>query len=220
MRILLLPAGCIALALLLPAAGVRAQSTLEAPSITSVTAAETSLTIAWSAPGSDGGSAVTAYDLRYIRSDARDKADDDWTLEEAIWSSGALEYELTGLTRDTSYDLQVRAVNADGDGPWSDPPFTEGTTDHGDTREAATALQLPSSITGRIDPATMRTGSRSASRRGPNSGSTPRGRWTRSVSCSKAPGPRSGATMIRFVPMDSLTSRSRQHWTLTRVRTT
>ena len=151
MRSALLPAGCIALALLLPAAGVGAQSALEAPSITSVTAGDTTLEIVWSAPESDGGSAVTAYDLRYIRSDASSRADDDWTLVESIWSAGVLEYELTGLSRDTSYDLQVRAVNANGDGPWSDPPFTEGTSDHGDTRGTATAVQLPSSFTGRID---------------------------------------------------------------------
>ena len=38
-----------------------------------------------------------------------------------MWTTGggALEYTVTGPTADTEYDLQVRAVNEAGDGPWS-----------------------------------------------------------------------------------------------------
>ena len=40
------------------------------------------ITITWSSPVSDGGSEVTSYDLRYIRSDADDSVDANWTLKE------------------------------------------------------------------------------------------------------------------------------------------
>ena len=76
------------------------------------------ITVVWAAP-SEGGSSVSGYDLRYIRSDATDKADANWVVVEDIWSSGALSYQVTGLDSGVQYDLQVRAVNSDGKGPWS-----------------------------------------------------------------------------------------------------
>ena len=80
----------------------------------------TYLTIGWSAPEDIGASAITSYDLRYIRSDATDKGDDHWTPKTGIWSAGDLVYELAGLTLDVGYDVQVRAVNSAGAGPWSE----------------------------------------------------------------------------------------------------
>ena len=40
---------------------------------------------------------------------------------EDVWTSGSgtLNYELKGLTSSTQYDVQVRAVNSTGEGPWS-----------------------------------------------------------------------------------------------------
>ena len=134
-------AACVLLALF-PAGG-RAQAVPEAPGTVTLGGSSTSLTVVWTAPASDGGSAITAYDLRYT-------AGDNSMVEEDIWSSGALQYELTGLQRDTSYKVEVRAVNANGDGPWSDP--TSGaTTDHGDSRSSASLIALDSSLSGRID---------------------------------------------------------------------
>ena len=74
--------------------------------------------LSWSAPASDGGSAITAYDLRYIESSADETVDANWTVVEDVWTAGVgdLQYTLTGLTADAEYDLQVRAVNAVGDG--------------------------------------------------------------------------------------------------------
>ena len=46
------------------------------------------LTVTWSPPTDTGGLNIQSYDLRYIRSDALDKADDDWTERESIWTSG------------------------------------------------------------------------------------------------------------------------------------
>ena len=92
-----------------------------APAIGTVTSATGTLAISWTAPSSDGGSAITAYDLRHIETSADETADSNWTMEDDVWTTGggALQYTLTGLTGGTQYDLQVRAVNAGGDGPWS-----------------------------------------------------------------------------------------------------
>ena len=93
----------------------------EASTISSVTSEMDSITISWATPLSDGGSDITAYDLRHIETDDDETVDPNWTVVEDVWTSGgdALEYTLTGLTADTEYDIQVRAVNAVGDGPWS-----------------------------------------------------------------------------------------------------
>ena len=92
-----------------------------APTITSpAVAGPNSLTVAWVAPGNTGGPVVTAYDLRYIRTDADETVETNWTVMEDVWTgSGGLEYVLTGLTAGAQYDIQLRAVNFTGDGPWS-----------------------------------------------------------------------------------------------------
>ncbi len=94
----------------------------EAPTIDSVMSAMESLTISWSAPLNDGGSDITAYDLRYIETDEDETADSSWTVVEDVWTTGGglLQYTLAGLTGGTQYDIQVRAVNDAGDGSWSD----------------------------------------------------------------------------------------------------
>ena len=92
-----------------------------APAIASLTPSDQAITVVWTAPASDGGSAITSYDLRHIDTDATDKADDKWTVEDDVWSTGAgaLASTLTGLTNGTRYDVQARAVNAIGNGAWS-----------------------------------------------------------------------------------------------------
>ena len=92
-----------------------------APTISAVTPGTGFLTVAWAAPGGPSESATIAYDLRHIESAAGDKAGANWTVVEDVWTtgSGALDYQVSGLTDGTQYDLQVRSVNADGDGPWS-----------------------------------------------------------------------------------------------------
>ena len=96
------------------------RTTLEAPSINSLTPGEGTLAVAWSAPGDDGGADITSYGLRYIRSDAPDKADANWTEEQDAGSSASLEYTITGLTNGVEYAVRVIAVNDVGDGPPSD----------------------------------------------------------------------------------------------------
>ena len=99
----------------------RNTATPAAPAILSLTAGTGSFTITWTASSNDGGATVTAYDLRYIRSDAPDKADVNWTVVQDVWTtgSGALSYRMTGLAGGQRYDVQVRATSGSNDGPWS-----------------------------------------------------------------------------------------------------
>ena len=92
------------------------------PTISSGTSGVESLTITWSPPSNDGHSVITAYDLRYVDTASDETIDANWTVVEDVWitGSGTLVYTLYGLTGDMQYDLQIRAVNAVGEGPWSE----------------------------------------------------------------------------------------------------
>ncbi|MDE2844445.1 MAG: cadherin domain-containing protein [Chloroflexota bacterium] len=77
------------------------------------------LIVSWRAPSGDAGW-VTAYDLRYIRTDADKTVAANWTVVNNVWIGvGPLRYMLTGLDNRVQYDVQVRAVNPVGQGPWS-----------------------------------------------------------------------------------------------------
>ena len=90
-----------------------------------------SLKVNWTAP-TNTGPAISAYDVRYIFSSASasDKADDTkWTEVADAWTSGdggTLEYTISSLSQNTSYDVQVRAESDEGTGAWSDT--VSGTT--------------------------------------------------------------------------------------------
>ena len=142
-----------ALFIVVGAGPVRAQSAPGAPTAAVSSPTTNTLTVSWSAP-SDGGSAITAYDLHYILTSAMDKADPNWTLEVGVWKAGdgSLQYDLKDLADGTGYDVEVRAVNAIGDGEWSDTA-TGTTTDYGGTIATATGLSLGSSLPGSLDPA-------------------------------------------------------------------
>ena len=116
----------------------RPRPPLPGPSaIVSVSAGAGSLTVSWSAPSGDV-SGITAYDLRHIRTDADETVDANWTLVDGAWTSGSgpLRHTLTGLDDGVQYDVQVRAVNAAGRGPWSATATgaTTTTTEPGDNQ--------------------------------------------------------------------------------------
>ena len=120
-----------------------------APTISSVTPGVGSLTVAWSAPSSNADG-ITAYDLRRILTSADDSVDANWTVIQDAWTgSGARQYRLTGLTGGSQYDVQARAVNSAGDGPWSatvtGTPQTAGTPGTSDASRAfSSAVVAPS----------------------------------------------------------------------------
>ena len=70
-----------------------------------------SLTVSWSAPDNAGKPTLTGYDVRY-----RDSSGGSWTTVSEDATSTSL---IIGGLRDAFYDVQVRALNADGSGPWS-----------------------------------------------------------------------------------------------------
>ena len=83
----LLPVVLAALVGLLAISGQAGAQTPGAPTITSVTAGDGSLAVAWTAPGNQGGSTITSYDLRRIETDADETVDPNWTVETGVWTS-------------------------------------------------------------------------------------------------------------------------------------
>ena len=81
-----------------------------APAVSAVSVS--SLSVGWSAPA-NAGPAITDYDVRYRAGNS------------GAWSDGghagtAVTATLTGLSENTSYEVQVRAANDEGTGSWSD----------------------------------------------------------------------------------------------------
>ena len=88
------------------AVGKPGQPTLEA------VGANRRVILDWSDPATaTGGSSILRYELEVWDSSLR-----RWT---ALTSTGATSYTHTGRTNGTRYFYRVRAVNAQGDGPWS-----------------------------------------------------------------------------------------------------
>ena len=129
--------------------GTPGASSSTAPTLNSVRADDGALVVIWAVPADTGGATSTVYDVRYIRGDATDKTDSNWTVEDDAWTSGALRYAVTGLTNGVRYDGQVRAVNDGVDGPWS--AAGSGTpSDHGDTLAAATTVSPGDRVSGYV----------------------------------------------------------------------
>ena len=81
------------------------------PSVTATAGSSTSLDVTWTAPSS-AGPAVASYDLRY-----REGARGNFT--DGPQNVTALSAAIGSLASSTSYQVQVRATNAEGDGDWS-----------------------------------------------------------------------------------------------------
>lgn len=69
------------------------------------------LDVSWSTPASNGGAAITNYQVRSRVSGG------SWVNSGNLGTS--LSHQLTGLINNSSYDVQVRAVNSAGPGSWS-----------------------------------------------------------------------------------------------------
>ena len=72
----------------------------------------TKLDVSWTAPTMTGKPAITDYDVQY-----RLTGNTNWTSHS--FTGTGTSTTLTGLTEGKSYDVQVRAVNDEGDGAWS-----------------------------------------------------------------------------------------------------
>ena len=90
------------------------------PDIDEVTPAQGTLTVTWKEPDDAGSSFVTQYDLRHIPSDTTDKSNDQWTVVQGVGTPGSdLSHTISDLRGGVGYDIQLRAVNSSGPGPWS-----------------------------------------------------------------------------------------------------
>ena len=103
-------------------------SILGEPEIVTVTPGGGTLTVEWDAPTDTGATAITSYDLRYIRDDATDRSDDKWTLEVGAGTPTNRSHTVTGLEGAVKYEFQLRAHNGSGHGPWSKSDAEEPTT--------------------------------------------------------------------------------------------
>ena len=83
---------------------------------TTVSDSTTTLTLAWTGPIDNGGSAITGYEVQ-IRSDGQ------WVTKTTMASS---PHTYTGLAAGTRYYYRVRAINSQGGGLWS--AYATGTT--------------------------------------------------------------------------------------------
>ena len=82
------------------------------PTLAKVTGSSTTLTATWTKPDLNGGPDIATYIVQY-----REGTTGVWTTE---YNGNALTTTITGLTADTSYQVQVRANNGEVLSDWSD----------------------------------------------------------------------------------------------------
>ena len=77
-----------------------------------ITTSQRQMTVTWEEPARTGATAITGYDVQFSRGDTR-----DWGMW--VHDGVATTTTITGLKNGNFYSVQVRAVNAEGDGSWS-----------------------------------------------------------------------------------------------------
>ena len=129
----------------------------DAPTVEATSNSNTSLDVSWTAP-ENPGPAITDYDYQY-----KESSSSTWTVV-ADTTITATSITISSLSPQTSYDVQVRAINADDEGDWSDsgtgstsepaannaPVFAEGTSTTRSISEGAaggSAVGLPVTAT-------------------------------------------------------------------------
>ena len=105
------------------------------------------LLVNWTA--ADGyGLPITDYDVRYYAGSTNPTDDDDWIEPGETGGhdhvGDGISAKLTGLAANTAYQVQVRAANLYGEGPWS----ASGTATTGATAPAAPAQPTVAAVSG------------------------------------------------------------------------
>ncbi len=112
-----------------------------APAVTATPGSTTGLSVSWTAPSNAGRPAITDYDLQY-------RAGTSGAFTDGPQNVTGTSATITGLDPDTEYQVQVRAVNDEGDGAWS--PSGSGRT--------GTAADVSTRVTLSLSRATVREG--------------------------------------------------------------
>ena len=113
------------------------------PTLAKVTGSSTTLTATWTKPGLNGGPDITGYDVQYKLS-----TETSWTA--FAHTGAALTTTITGLTADTSYQVQVRAKNGETDSDWSDASDAVSTNAEMSTPLSTDATLSALSVTARL----------------------------------------------------------------------
>ena len=85
-----------------------------APTVGPAPGSMTGLTVVWTAPSNTGRPEISSYDVRYRRGTSG-----DWT--DGPQGHAGMSAMIAGLGESAPYEVQVRAVNAEGEGEWSEP---------------------------------------------------------------------------------------------------
>ena len=85
-----------------------------APSVAATSGVRTSLDVSWTAPANTGRPNIASYDLQYKKT-----TDDAWTDGPQDVAGASTSTTIASLEQSTSYQVQVRATNADGDSSYS-----------------------------------------------------------------------------------------------------
>ena len=109
----------------------------------------TELTVYWWAPA-DNGASINDYDVRYCDNSTGCDADSEWTEFNASDTSTATTATLTGLTDDTTYQVQVRAGNSTGDSSWSSSASQTASSTAPTRPDAPTGLTVTASASQRL----------------------------------------------------------------------
>ena len=94
-------------------------ATPTAPSVTATDGSTTSLDVTWTAPGLNGGPALTGYEVQY-----RKGSSGSWTAHSH--SGAGASTTIASLDASSEYEVQVRALNGETPSDWS--PAGAGTT--------------------------------------------------------------------------------------------
>ena len=117
---------------------------LSASAVTaSASVATADIDLAWTAPTDDGGAAITEYQYRYSEGTSVETS--------AVWTdtdSTSTSFTVTGLSKNTQYTFEVRAMNSEGSGTASgtDSATTDSTEPNAPTALSATADTVTASV--------------------------------------------------------------------------
>ena len=120
-----------------------------APAVTAVSGTTTSLQASWNAPANAGRPPITSYDMQYRKQGAT-----NWT--DGPQDVAGTSTQIDGLDAGTVYEVQVRASNDEGDGPYSPPGTASTGTGAGDNDapvfvSSMVTLTLPENTGGGVD---------------------------------------------------------------------